>query len=66
MSQSEPEWKQPEHLMIATLEKMTRGRDDDWSACNWALWQMEKLRARLNDLGEYADELEAKLDDRQD
>ena len=59
---NEPDWKQSDKNMILCLLKSTRGRDDEWSAANWALWQIEKYQDRISDLGAYADELESKVD----
>ena len=58
----EPEWKQSEKNMLYGLyETAGRSLTDDYSSSNWALWQIHTLRQRVNDLGAYADELEAKL-----
>ena len=57
----EPNWKQSREMMISCLRGLARGDDDEWSASNWALWQIKNLEKRLNDLGAYADDLEEKL-----
>ena len=57
----EPGWQQSEAAMIHCLYKATSGLyTDSWSSSNWALWEIARLRKRIDDLGAYVDELEEK------
>jgi len=63
----EPGWQQTEDMMLECLAKAAGNRYlDSWSSSNWALWEIERLRRRINEQGIYTDMLEKKLDDRQD
>jgi hypothetical protein len=61
MKENEPEWKQTRKSMVACLKAMANGDDNEYSASNWALWQIKALEERLSDIGAYTDELEERL-----
>jgi len=66
MKGNEPEWKQTRKMMISCLRVGASGDDNEYSASNWALWQIKNLEERLNDVGAYADELEERLSSTKD
>ena len=61
MKGTEPNWKQSREAMISCLKFVATGDDNEYSASNWALWQIKNLEERLNGAGAYADELEEML-----
>lgn len=60
----EPNWQQHEDKMLECLYLASGGLFEEYSSSAWAIWEIARLRSRINDLGAYADELEKKVDDR--
>ena len=60
-----PQWKQPERAMIEALASFCKGREDQYSASNWALWEIARLRYEVNAMGELLDKYEEQLENAQ-
>ena len=61
MKGKEPEWMQSDRNMIECLRVMAQD-EGAYSACYWALWKISAMQNSINNLGEYVDSLEEKLD----
>ena len=57
----EPKWQQAPRAMEACLEAMVNSTGNEYSAANWALWQIAIMRHNVNALGAYADELDGQV-----